>query len=158
MVITGGSTLLPGMTELAEEIMGVPVRRGVPPGIGGLVDVVKSPVYATGVGLVVYGATPLRPLDVPHPAKRTSSKKVKRRMGASGCKKSSTPSAKPGVPEGRPHPYARPTWLKTCAAQVRRPRASPQPFNEGNQMDQFEQSKRGSKIRVVGVGGAGTTR
>lgn len=35
--------------------MGVPVRRGAPRGIGGLVDVVKSPVYATGVGLVVYG-------------------------------------------------------------------------------------------------------
>ncbi len=56
IVITGGSTLLPGMNELAEEIMGVPVRRGTPRGIGGLVDVVKSPIYATGVGLVVYGA------------------------------------------------------------------------------------------------------
>jgi cell division protein FtsA len=56
VVITGGSTLLPGMTELAEEVMGVPVRRGTPRGIGGLVDVVKSPIYATGVGLVVYGA------------------------------------------------------------------------------------------------------
>jgi cell division protein FtsA len=56
VVITGGSTLLPGMNELAEEIMGVPVRRGTPRGIGGLVDVVKSPIYATGVGLVVYGA------------------------------------------------------------------------------------------------------
>jgi cell division protein FtsA len=44
------------MTELAEEVMGVPVRRGTPRGIGGLVDVVKSPMYATGVGLVVYGA------------------------------------------------------------------------------------------------------
>ncbi|MCL2012833.1 MAG: cell division protein FtsA [Cystobacterineae bacterium] len=56
VVITGGSTLLPGMNELAEEIMGVPVRRGTPAGIGGLVDVVRSPIYATGVGLVVYGA------------------------------------------------------------------------------------------------------
>ncbi len=56
IVITGGSTLLPGMPELAEEVMGLPVRRGVPRGIGGLVDVVKSPIYATGVGLVLYGA------------------------------------------------------------------------------------------------------
>ncbi len=56
VVITGGSTLLPGMVELAEEVVGMPVRRGGPQGIGGLVDVVKSPVYATGVGLVVYGA------------------------------------------------------------------------------------------------------
>ncbi len=81
VVITGGSTLLPGMPELAEEIMGVPVRRGVPRGIGGLVDVVKSPVYATGVGLVVYGA---RNLDRRMFRIRESEnvfKKVKRRMG-----------------------------------------------------------------------------
>ena len=56
VVITGGSTLLSGMAELAEEVLGVPVRRGLPKGIGGLVDVVKSPVYATAVGLVLYGA------------------------------------------------------------------------------------------------------
>jgi cell division protein FtsA len=56
VVITGGSTLLSGMTEMAEEVLGVPVRRGLPKGIGGLVDVVKSPVFATAVGLVIYGA------------------------------------------------------------------------------------------------------
>ncbi len=56
VVITGGSTLLAGMPELAEEVLGFPVRRGMPRGIGGLVDVVKSPMYATGVGLVIYGA------------------------------------------------------------------------------------------------------
>ncbi|WP_373044212.1 cell division protein FtsA [Vulgatibacter sp.] len=56
VVITGGSTLLAGMPELAEEVLGLPVRRGLPRGIGGLVDVVKSPMYATGVGLVQYGA------------------------------------------------------------------------------------------------------
>src|SRR5262244_3252630 len=56
VVVTGGSTLLAGMPELAEEVLGLPVRRGMPRGIGGLVDVVKSPMYATGVGLVVYGA------------------------------------------------------------------------------------------------------
>jgi cell division protein FtsA len=80
VVITGGSTLLPGMTELAEEIMGVPVRRGVPRGIGGLVDVVRSPVYATGVGLVVYGA---RHQDRSMFRIRDENvfKKVKRRMG-----------------------------------------------------------------------------
>jgi cell division protein FtsA len=80
VVITGGSTLLPGMTDLAEEIMGVPVRRGVPAGIGGLVDVVKSPVYATGVGLVVYGA---RHADRRMFRIREENvfKKVKRRMG-----------------------------------------------------------------------------
>jgi cell division protein FtsA len=52
VVITGGTTLLSGMVELAEEVIGVPVRLGVPQGVGGLVDVVKSPMYAIGVGLV----------------------------------------------------------------------------------------------------------
>ena len=56
VVITGGSTLLSGMPEMAEEVLGVPVRRGLPRGIGGLVDVVKSPQFATAVGLVIYGA------------------------------------------------------------------------------------------------------
>lgn len=56
VVITGGSALLQGMPELADEIMGLQVRRGIPRGVGGLADVVKSPMYATGVGLVLYGA------------------------------------------------------------------------------------------------------
>ncbi len=56
VVLTGGSTLLEGMPELAEQIFNLPVRRGVPKGIGGLVEVVKSPLYATGVGLVLYGS------------------------------------------------------------------------------------------------------
>ncbi|MBI5511892.1 MAG: cell division protein FtsA [Deltaproteobacteria bacterium] len=55
VVITGGATLLRGMPELAEDILGLPVRLGMPAGVGGLVDVVKSPIYATGVGLVLYG-------------------------------------------------------------------------------------------------------
>ncbi len=56
VVMCGGATLLDGMPELAEQIMGLPVRRGHPTGIGGLVDVVKSPAYATAVGLVKHGA------------------------------------------------------------------------------------------------------
>ena len=56
VVITGGTSILEGMPELAEQIFNLPVRRGVPQNIGGLVDVVNSPVYATGVGLVVYGS------------------------------------------------------------------------------------------------------
>jgi cell division protein FtsA len=56
IVITGGSTIMEGMPELAEQVFNLPVRRGVPQNIGGLVDVVNSPVYATGVGLVVYGS------------------------------------------------------------------------------------------------------
>ncbi|MCD6525757.1 MAG: cell division protein FtsA [Desulfuromonas sp.] len=56
VVITGGTSILPGMPELAEQIFNLPVRRGVPQGIGGLIDVVNSPIYATGVGLVIYGS------------------------------------------------------------------------------------------------------
>ncbi len=56
VVITGGSSILEGIPELAEQMFNLPVRRGLPQKIGGLVDVVKSPVYATGVGLVVYGS------------------------------------------------------------------------------------------------------
>jgi cell division protein FtsA len=55
VVMTGGSVLLPGAVEMAEQIFGMPVRLGVPIGVGGLVDVISSPVYATGVGLVLYG-------------------------------------------------------------------------------------------------------
>lgn len=58
-VITGGTTLLDGMSEHAEAILNLPVRRGLPTGIGGLMDVVRSPAYATGVGLVKYGAARL---------------------------------------------------------------------------------------------------
>ena len=55
VVITGGSASLEGLPEVAERVFDMPIRRGVPAGIGGLVDVVASPSYATGVGLVLYG-------------------------------------------------------------------------------------------------------
>ncbi|MBI2340591.1 MAG: cell division protein FtsA [Deltaproteobacteria bacterium] len=56
VVLTGGATILEGMPELAEQVFDFPVRRGAPRGIGGLVDVVRSPMYSTGVGLVMYGS------------------------------------------------------------------------------------------------------
>jgi len=56
IVLTGGTSILAGMPELAEQIFNLPVRRGSPREIGGLIDVVNSPVYATGVGLVKYGS------------------------------------------------------------------------------------------------------
>lgn len=60
VVLTGGTSILPGMPELAEQIFNLPVRRGLPLEIGGLTDVVNSPVYATGVGLVKYGSRNLQ--------------------------------------------------------------------------------------------------
>jgi cell division protein FtsA len=60
VVLTGGSTQLAGMPELAEEVLGLPVRRGIPRNVGGLVDVVKSPQHATAVGLLHYGMKQVR--------------------------------------------------------------------------------------------------
>ncbi|MDO9528523.1 MAG: cell division protein FtsA [Syntrophales bacterium] len=56
VVLTGGTAILEGITELAEQIFNMPVRRGYPIGIGGLTDIVNSPMYATGVGLIIYGS------------------------------------------------------------------------------------------------------
>lgn len=56
VVLTGGASAMDGVQELAERILDMPVRIGAPKGISGLVDVVNSPQYATGVGLVIYGA------------------------------------------------------------------------------------------------------
>jgi cell division protein FtsA len=72
VVITGGSTLLEGMPELAEEVLGMPVRRGIPKGVGGLVDVVRNPSYATGVGLVLHGT---KNLGVAHFSGRDADKR-----------------------------------------------------------------------------------
>ena len=68
-VITGGATQLQGMAEMAEECLGIPVRRGFPKGVGGLAEVVKSPAFSTGVGLVQYGA---RQFAAAHPANSPS--------------------------------------------------------------------------------------
>ncbi len=61
VVLTGGSSRLGGIVDTAEEVLGLPIRLGHPNGIGGLFDVVKSPAYATGVGLVRYGGKNLGP-------------------------------------------------------------------------------------------------
>ena len=56
IVLTGGSSKMEGMVDLAEEIFHMPVRLGIPQYVGGLSGVVHNPIYATGVGLVLYGA------------------------------------------------------------------------------------------------------
>ena len=68
IVLTGGTAILEGITELGEQVFQMPVRRGSPQGVGGLTDVVNSPLYATGVGLIVHGfrnrsARPFRKSD-----------------------------------------------------------------------------------------------
>jgi len=58
-VLTGGAVLLEGMSEFAEEILGMPVRLGYPVGIKGITQLVQGPQFATGVGLVKFGAQAL---------------------------------------------------------------------------------------------------
>ena len=55
VVLTGGSAKMEGAVELAEEIFHAPVTLATPHGVAGLADIVKNPIYATGVGLLLYG-------------------------------------------------------------------------------------------------------
>ena len=48
--------MLDGIVEAAEQVTGLPVRRGIPFGFGGMKDMVESPIFATGAGLVNYGS------------------------------------------------------------------------------------------------------
>ncbi len=61
LVITGGSAKMEGAVELAEEVFHVPVRLGVPHGVTGLADVVRNPIHATGVGLLLYARAQTAP-------------------------------------------------------------------------------------------------
>jgi cell division protein FtsA len=54
IVLTGGGAILEGLPELAEQIFDLPIRRGLPVGVGGLADHVNNPEFATAVGLVLY--------------------------------------------------------------------------------------------------------
>ncbi|MEM7304633.1 MAG: cell division protein FtsA [Pseudomonadota bacterium] len=55
IVLTGGSSKMEGVIELAEEVFHMPVRLGVPQYVSGLIDVVRNPIHATGVGLLLFG-------------------------------------------------------------------------------------------------------
>jgi cell division protein FtsA len=59
VVLTGGTSLLSGINELAEQVFDMPARRGNPTGVGGLSDVVNSPAHVVGVGLIIYGSKQL---------------------------------------------------------------------------------------------------
>jgi cell division protein FtsA len=56
VVATGGSSMLPGVPEILEQVFNMPARIGYPTNVGGLKEIVNSPMYATAVGLVLYGA------------------------------------------------------------------------------------------------------
>ncbi len=57
VILTGGGSLLTGTVELAQDIFGLPARVGYPLKLGGLVEEYYNPIYATGIGLVMYGAS-----------------------------------------------------------------------------------------------------
>ena len=61
VVLTGGSSLLPGVEELTESVFEMQARSGIPQHVGGLLDIVKSPIYATGVGLLITGGQQFGP-------------------------------------------------------------------------------------------------
>ena len=55
VVLTGGAAKMEGVVELAEEVFHMPVCLAVPSSVAGLTDIVRNPIYATGVGLLMYG-------------------------------------------------------------------------------------------------------
>ena len=67
IVITGGSAKMEGAVELAEEVFHVPVRLGMPQGISGLGEVMRNPIHATGVGLLLYARAQQAPAGEPRP-------------------------------------------------------------------------------------------
>jgi cell division protein FtsA len=56
VVVTGGGSLLDGILELTEETLSLPVRHGLPLGVQGLTNELSHPVYATAIGLALFGA------------------------------------------------------------------------------------------------------
>ena len=80
VVLTGGTSLLPGAVELAEQIFEMPVRLGVPSGLSGLMENVRDPRYSTGVGLILHAVqneggetaspSPKSGISLPEPIKR----------------------------------------------------------------------------------------
>lgn len=57
VVLTGGTSLLHGSADLAERLFEMPAKVGIPQGLKGMSGVVSSPIYSTGIGLVVHGLT-----------------------------------------------------------------------------------------------------
>jgi cell division protein FtsA len=72
IVLTGGTSKMEGVVELAEEIFHMPVSIGKPANVTGLTDIVRNPIYATAVGLLQYGAQQIDEQVVAPPAENVS--------------------------------------------------------------------------------------
>jgi len=80
VVVTGGACIMRGVPELAEQVFDMPVRRGAPTGLRGLADVVQSPIYSTGVGLVLYGTRSSGGAAPPEPGDGSLAQRIGRRV------------------------------------------------------------------------------
>ena len=80
IVLTGGTSKMEGMVELAEEVFHAPVRLGMPQYIGGLSEVVRNPIYSTGVGLIQFGYNNRSSAGKEKPKSSSSFKSVWERM------------------------------------------------------------------------------
>ena len=77
IVLTGGTSKMEGVVELAEEIFHMPVSIGKPTGVEGLSDIIRNPIHSTGVGLLLYGAEQSRDTVMPVPMTFAVENKVK---------------------------------------------------------------------------------
>jgi cell division protein FtsA len=80
VVITGGTSLLEGMPDAAEQVLNLPARRGAPGGLGGLRDIVSNPMHATGVGLLLHARRHLEEMAITGLRSRRPLDKVLTRM------------------------------------------------------------------------------
>ncbi|WP_163832595.1 cell division protein FtsA [Spartinivicinus ruber] len=80
IVLTGGTAKMEGVVELAEEIFHMPVRLGMPTDIKGLSDVVKNPIFSTGVGLLHYGLQHQKEGNVAIPVRSVAKESIFSRM------------------------------------------------------------------------------
>ena len=78
LVVTGGTSILEGVPEVAETVFSLPVRRGMPEVVGGLSDIVRSPIHSTAVGLALYGARQQTTRPVAAPAELSTKDALKR--------------------------------------------------------------------------------
>jgi len=81
VVITGGSAQLEGLIEIADDIFAAPVRIGRPYGMGGLIDKVNSPEFATATGLIKYGMLDLKDRGILKQKPEGFFQRLKRQLG-----------------------------------------------------------------------------
>jgi cell division protein FtsA len=86
MVLTGGTSALPGIRRVASEVLGMPVRTGQPEKLTGLVDRLNSPAYATSVGLLQWALTMHEQILIPGKSRRTRRGKGEPTVDTEGLK------------------------------------------------------------------------